>query len=89
VLRCADNVRDAASASNPVAAEEACDDNNVVSGDGCKNDCSKVEDGYECTYAGGPCQKICGNGVVDGVAHDGLSLKLRSTFSQGKYSAEQ
>ena len=28
---------------------EACDDGNTDNGDGCSNDCTTIEDGYECT----------------------------------------
>ena len=46
--------------------DEACDDGNTVSGDGCSANCLTVEPGYSCVPPGKPCQKIaiCGDGVV-------------------------
>ncbi len=58
---------------------EACDDNNTQGGDGCSEDCSAIEDGYECKIAGQRCTKkstgdidppseggpVCGNGIRD------------------------
>ncbi|WP_223631641.1 DUF4215 domain-containing protein [Corallococcus sp. EGB] len=46
---------------------EACDDANTVSGDGCKNDCTEVEIGFECPVSGRPCvvAAACGNGIVE------------------------
>ncbi|RKH45264.1 DUF4215 domain-containing protein [Corallococcus llansteffanensis] len=46
---------------------EACDDSNTVSGDGCKNDCTEVEVGFECPTPGEKCVvgTACGNGVVE------------------------
>lgn len=42
---------------------EACDDGNLVNGDGCNNLC-KVESDYICTHNGvtESCLKQCGNG---------------------------
>lgn len=42
---------------------EACDDGNAVSGDGCSGDCKQVEPGYHCV-PGWPCTPLCGDGVV-------------------------
>ena len=64
--------------------DEACDDGNRVSGDGCTANCLRVEPGYSCVPAGQLCHRIarCGDGVAvlpelcdDGnnVAGDGCS----------------
>src|SRR4051794_8335561 len=47
-------------------ADEACDDNNKVDGDGCSADCKIVEPGFSCVPAGKPCHRVarCGDGVV-------------------------
>jgi fibro-slime domain-containing protein len=47
-------------------SDEACDDGNTVSGDGCSGDCLTVEPGYSCTPVGQPCHRVarCGDGVV-------------------------
>lgn len=46
--------------------DEACDDGNRKSGDGCAGNCLSVEDGYSCNPPGLPCHRvaICGDGVV-------------------------
>jgi fibro-slime domain-containing protein len=46
--------------------DEACDDSNTVSGDGCSADCLTVEPGFSCIPVGQPCHRIarCGDGVV-------------------------
>ncbi|HEY4179455.1 MAG TPA: DUF4215 domain-containing protein [Kofleriaceae bacterium] len=46
---------------------EACDDMNTDSGDGCKGDCSAVEEGHACGNPGDPCvvTHVCGNGLVE------------------------
>ena len=60
--------------------DEACDDGNTVSGDGCANNCLYVEPGYSCVTAGKPCRPIarCGDGLAvfpeqcdDGNTNDG------------------
>jgi fibro-slime domain-containing protein len=67
-----------------LTADEACDDANRTSGDGCSETCLVVEPGFSCAVAGELCQPIakCGDGVVsipelcdDGgtVAGDGCS----------------
>jgi large repetitive protein len=68
ILRCGDTIRDdpeAGTLAAPNTSQEKCDDGNTISGDGCQNDCLLVEAGYECVYAGGACNKICGNGAID------------------------
>ena len=47
-------------------ADEACDDGNTVSGDGCSADCLTVDPGYSCVPVGRVCHRIarCGDGVV-------------------------
>ncbi|MEM7159739.1 MAG: DUF4215 domain-containing protein [Myxococcota bacterium] len=46
--------------------DEACDDGNNESGDGCTADCLCVEPGYQCPIPGQPCYQaaICGDGIV-------------------------
>lgn len=46
--------------------DEACDDGNQVSGDGCKRNCLSIEPGFSCFPAGQACRPIarCGDGVV-------------------------
>jgi len=51
-----------------VAGNEACDDSNTTSGDGCNENCSNIEGGYTCPPAGGHCTKAvnaCGNAQID------------------------
>ena len=49
--------------------EEACDDGNTVSGDGCAADCKSIESGYRCPNIGELCEEIpplpCGNGILE------------------------
>jgi cysteine-rich repeat protein len=53
--RCGDGV---------VQSNEACDDGNQLSGDGCSAECS-VEPQWSCAAPGTPCVKsLCGDGVV-------------------------
>ena len=46
--------------------DEACDDGNTVSGDGCANNCLSVEPGFSCVTPGKPCRPVarCGDGLV-------------------------
>jgi fibro-slime domain-containing protein len=46
--------------------DEACDDGNKVSGDGCAETCLQVESGFSCASPGKECREIarCGDGVV-------------------------
>jgi fibro-slime domain-containing protein len=46
--------------------DEACDDGNKVSGDGCSETCLEVERGFSCASPGQQCREIarCGDGVV-------------------------
>jgi fibro-slime domain-containing protein len=46
--------------------DEACDDGNKDSGDGCNATCTAVEPGFSCAVAGEPCREIarCGDGIV-------------------------
>jgi fibro-slime domain-containing protein len=48
-----------------LAKDEACDDHNTRSNDGCSADCRRVEPGYSCIPAGQPCHQIarCGDGL--------------------------
>ena len=43
---------------------EACDDHNTATGDGCDGTC-QVEAGYACDGAPSVCVRLCGNGVLD------------------------
>ena len=49
-----------------LTSDEACDDGNKVSGDGCSATCLQVERGFSCPNAGKPCRAIarCGDGIV-------------------------
>src|SRR6478735_2996823 len=49
-----------------LTSDEACDDGNNMSGDGCNAACLLVERGFSCPNAGKPCRAIarCGDGVV-------------------------
>src|SRR5690606_5928682 len=71
-----------------LSPDEACDDGNEVSGDGCDAVCLRVEPGFSCAVPGELCREIarCGDGVVaateqcdDGniVAYDGCSERCR------------
>jgi len=71
-----------------LTSDEACDDGNKVSGDGCASNCLIVERGFSCASPGKQCRAIarCGDGVVaasemcdDGnlVAGDGCSERCR------------
>lgn len=53
---CADSLLD---------SDEACDDGNMNSGDGCASNCRYVEPGYVCPDAGEPCRQFakCGDGA--------------------------
>ena len=42
---------------------EACDDGDVISGDGCSSTC-QVETGYSCSGAPSTCTVVCGNGII-------------------------
>ncbi len=46
--------------------DEACDDGNEMSGDGCADTCRQVEDGFVCPTEGEPCRAYakCGDGAV-------------------------
>ncbi|MBQ9243310.1 MAG: DUF4215 domain-containing protein [Proteobacteria bacterium] len=57
---------------------EACDDGNIIAGDGCASNCAYVEAGYQCFVPGFPCTKVqepvipnppvtskCKNGIVE------------------------
>ncbi len=45
--------------------DEACDDGNTESGDGCLANCMQVEPGFSCVPPGAPCHRVarCGDGV--------------------------
>jgi len=71
-----------------LTSDEACDDGNNMSGDGCNAACLIVEKGFSCPNPGKPCRAIarCGDGIVasseqcdDGnvVAGDGCSERCR------------
>ena len=48
--------------------DEACDDGNSRSGDGCSSDCKTIEKDYICPLPGAPCEYLvsCGDGRVGG-----------------------
>ena len=48
-----------------LTVDEACDDGNTVSGDGCSADCQTIEPGWQCPAPGRPCTPICGDGKVE------------------------
>jgi len=49
-----------------IDADEACDDGNAQSGDGCSSAC-KLEPGYKCSVVGAACEAAaCGDGIVAG-----------------------
>lgn len=49
-----------------LTSDEACDDGNTVSGDGCANNCLNVEPGFSCATPGKACHPVarCGDGLV-------------------------
>jgi cysteine-rich repeat protein len=49
-----------------LTSDEACDDSNNVSGDGCNEACLQVEPGFSCASPGKACREIarCGDGIV-------------------------
>ena len=49
-------------------ADEACDDGNAVSGDGCTATCDAIEQGFACLTPGMPCVStvVCGDGLITG-----------------------
>ena len=49
-----------------LTSDEACDDGNKMSGDGCAENCLQVERGFSCAIAGRACRQIarCGDGFV-------------------------
>ena len=49
-----------------LTSDEACDDGNEVSGDGCSGDCKTIEAGFRCPMPGKPCLPICGDGLLVG-----------------------
>lgn len=51
-----------------VTGDEACDDSNRASGDGCSSDCHSVEAGFNCPQTGGACSVavvLCPNARID------------------------
>ena len=53
---------------NLIGGTEACDDGNIIGGDGCSADCQQVEPGYTCPTelgGGGVCTEINPNGLID------------------------
>ncbi len=72
--------------------DEACDDGNKVSGDGCAANCLSVERGYSCNPPGAACRQIarCGDGLLaesepcdDGNAVDGDGCSARCRIEVG------
>jgi fibro-slime domain-containing protein len=52
--------------SGTLESDEACDDGNQESGDGCGSNCRYIEEGYVCAAPGEPCRPYakCGDGIV-------------------------
>jgi fibro-slime domain-containing protein len=72
--------------------DEACDDGNHASGDGCTSNCLCVEPGYSCSQPGKPCRQIakCGDGFAafpepcdDGNLDDGDGCSSRCKIELG------
>ncbi len=90
--RCGDGIR--------VEGSEACDDGNVLDGDGCTKACA-VEEGYRCPAPGIPCiADACGDGVIagtgpsaetceDGNVVDGDGCSSACQIEDGYVCAEQ
>jgi fibro-slime domain-containing protein len=51
-----------------VESGELCDDGNVTSGDGCREDCRSIDPDYQCTVSGMRCvtTAVCGDGRIGG-----------------------
>jgi len=51
--------------NSELTSDEACDDGNNLSGDGCANNCLSVEPGWSCVTPGEPCHPVarCGDGL--------------------------
>lgn len=78
--------------------DEACDDGNVVGGDGCAADCLTTEPGYSCAVPGMACQPIarCGDQLVapseqcdDGNTTEGDGCSARCRLEFGKKCSGQ
>src|SRR5690606_9496971 len=76
-----------------LTSDEACDDGNQVSGDGCDAQCLQVEPGFSCAAPGEPCREIarCGDGLVaaseqcdDGNTEAGDGCSERCKSERGK-----
>lgn len=76
-----------------LSPDEACDDGNNVSGDGCESDCRSVNPGYSCVVPGELCRPIarCGDGIVapseqcdDGNTDSGDGCSERCRVELGK-----
>ena len=71
--------------------DEACDDRNTTGGDGCAADCSAIEDGWACPFAGVACRAAeCGDGFRagreecdDGDARNGDGCSRTCTLEEG------
>ncbi len=73
--------------------DEACDDGNKMSGDGCSETCLQVEPGFSCASPGNACREIarCGDGFVatsercdDGNTSPGDGCSERCKIELGK-----
>ncbi|HEX6273502.1 MAG TPA: DUF4215 domain-containing protein [Polyangiaceae bacterium] len=76
-----------------LTSDEACDDGNKESGDGCADNCLNVERGFSCANPGQPCREIarCGDGLVaasercdDGNLEPGDGCSERCKIELGK-----
>ena len=71
--------------------DEACDDRNTTGGDGCAADCSAIEDGWACPFAGVACRAAeCGDGFRvdleecdDGNARNGDGCSRSCVLEEG------
>jgi fibro-slime domain-containing protein len=76
-----------------LTSDEACDDGNKVSGDGCSDTCLLAEPGFSCATPGQACRQIarCGDGVAaptelcdDGNVNPGDGCSNRCRVELGK-----
>jgi cysteine-rich repeat protein len=65
-------------------SENACDDGNIINGDGCSSTCT-IETGYSCNTSSNPdiCTPICGDGKRIGNETCDDSLTTFTSFGDG------
>ena len=66
IRACSDQAPMPTCGNGELTSDEACDDGNNVSGDGCANNCLCVETGWSCVDPGQACRPIarCGDGLA-------------------------